>query len=713
MPFIPFLVAPNLVGEELREAYPWDFIVPEADNWPKKLAKPARRKALLQKDALWNCYTAVRGFAPNLLISKTNPPAALRGIVVDYDMVTDIDTICGHINQTPEQLHPNFVEITLSGNVRLVWVFEREILTPSSEFCNELISHFSDKLGAPSLLAGYDPVGSLKPTERWSNGGTWYTLKETPLPWVYCFGVVCDVSKKSKLFGKAEIPLEVIEAEVQRRFPGRWSGEFRLDAVGIRFWDEKADNPTGCQIKPDGMLCFTGDTGFVKWETLFGRQWCEEQKLLNLGKAGENIFFDGKVYWEKQSVRWVSVARPDIMLRLKGRGLSDTCAKGETQSDVERVLDYTQQINRVEGAAPFVNYKPGLLEVGGLRFLNVANLAVTQPIAGLTGNPEIDFGFIKHLLKGFFARPENFPLDHFLTWLKFSHLAFLNNERRVGQALFFCGPRNNGKTLVANHIIVPMCGTRTANPMNFLTGQTEFNDELFHAGVLTINDEDAPRNEGERNKMLARLKSFVVNPTHTYHPKFCSRVSIHWTGRVIVTLNDDPGSTAILPDVGFNTEDKMMFFASQAYDGVWPDQKTIEAKVAAQLPAFAYWLDNHYNPPASVLSSSYRGGVVSYYDPVILELSRQQLYSYNLEELLRAWFTVAPYWLDQGNETWVGSPTQLFIELGSYDPLKPIMREWTQPRIAKAMTGLAKQKTGGVEFMLGSYRDFTITKANL
>lgn len=689
--------------------YPWDFNISEEDNWPKKMNKVKRRIALLQKTAVWNCYTPVRGFAKNLLVSKTNPAAALRGLAYDYDTVMSVETVLGFIEQMPEHLRPNFIEQSLSGKIRLVWVFERELLTPSSEFCIELMMHFAKKLGAPTLLPGFDANGSYKATERWSNGGVWYSLKETPLDWTYCFGTVCEVSKRSKLFDRAQIPLEIIAEQVNKMWPGRWEGDFKLDALGVRFWDEGADNPTGCQVKPDGMLCFTGEVPFQKWEALLGKQWVEDQKVLNLGQAGEGFWFDGKMYWEYQSMGWVPVQRADAILRLKGRGLSDVTPKGETQSDAERVLDHVQTNNRISGAAPFINYPPGMLEVAGQRFLNVANLNTTQPIEG-TGDPDKDFPFISKLIRGLFARPELGPLDHFLTWLKFGHNAFLNYEKHIGQAIFLCGPRNNGKTLLCDRIVAPLLGNRTANPMDYLTGNTPFNDELFHAGLLSINDEDAPKNDGERSKMLARLKSFVVNPSHTYHPKFLSRVTIYWTGRVFVTLNDDPSSVGMLPEISQATMDKMMFFGSQAYDGAFKSQKETEATIAAELPYFSHWLLNVYQPPEAVLSNEYRGGVRSYFDPHILELGRQQLYAYNLDELLRSWFRVAPYWIDGKNDTWVGTPTDLLTDIGSYDPLKAVSREWTQSKVARALTALAKQDTGGVCFEGETGREFRINR---
>src|SRR5436190_23374418 len=99
MDFKPFLVTTNLTEQTLVEGSPWEFLISKEENWPKKLPKAKRRIALLQPDAVWQCYTAVRGVAPNLIISKNNPPAGLRGLVADYDMVTDVDTVCKYLDQ--------------------------------------------------------------------------------------------------------------------------------------------------------------------------------------------------------------------------------------------------------------------------------------------------------------------------------------------------------------------------------------------------------------------------------------------------------------------------------------------------------------------------------------------------------------------------------------------------------------------------------------
>ena len=701
-----FLVTKNLSVGGLVEGNPWDF-TPDKELLEKmrRLPKPVRRKKLLDPKTDWQVYSAVCGAIHSDIISKTNPPVSLRGLVVDYDAVSDIDYVEKMLNQMPESQMPNWIEITLSRKIRLVWLFEKPILIPSPAFFAELMEQFFKTMGIPTLLAGYD-AASLKQTERWTNGGEWLRFRTEPLSWDFCFGVICSVSKKSSLFENGEVPLEKIAEEMAKRWPGRWKGDFVLDSLGVRFWEATADNPTGCQVKPDGMLCFTGKEPFVKWATLFGVQWYEEQRVLNLGRAACDIYFDGQTYYEHRAGRWEDIARVDIILRLSGRGLSGVKAKGATQSDIERVLDFIQQTNRVQGCAPLINKPKGIVELDGRRILNIADLHPTQPIAGETGKPELDFPWLWRFLNGLFTHPELFPLDHFLGWLQRAYRNVLQYHRFMGQACFLAGPKNCGKSLLCFRVIAPLLGNRLANPLDYMVGDTSFNSELFSAALLAINDDSAPGNEAARRKMLSKIKGMVVNPQHKYHPKFEKATTIDWQGRIFITLNDDVGSLGMLMEIEANTQDKAMFFASQSYDGVFPPQEELEPLIEKELPRFAHWL-LAYKPPQAVVSND-RMGIKSYFDPRILELAHSQTFSSNLEELLKVWVRSDAVW--EGKEVWEGTPTDLLTCLQGNDLTATIARDWTQPKVLKALIALAKHTGSCVSFADDSGRYFKIKK---
>src|SRR5208337_938087 len=117
---LPFYVAPNLTSKEMAEGYPWDFAIADADNWIKDLSKVNRRKALLHPTSVWQVYSPVRPAVPSKMISSDNPPQALNGFVVDYDMKATLEEVLSYIEQTPQNLWPNFLEQTLSDKWRLV-----------------------------------------------------------------------------------------------------------------------------------------------------------------------------------------------------------------------------------------------------------------------------------------------------------------------------------------------------------------------------------------------------------------------------------------------------------------------------------------------------------------------------------------------------------------------------------------------------------------
>lgn len=706
---INFFVAPNLKTEVLSPGAPWDYSPdPEKlEHW-RTLPKPMRRKLMAEEKTKWQIYSACGGVAPNLRISKDNPPAVLRGIVCDYDMKIDVDTVVKLLNQVEPAYLPNFVEITLSKNVRLVWVFEREVLVRNSAMASAIIETFiKDELKADILLPGFDE-NSYKPAEVWTNGGEWFNVNDKPLPWENIFGIVCGAAKRLD-FGQVEIPLEVLAAQAEKQFPGRWKGEFKLDNLGVRFWDEKADNPTGCQIKPDGMLCFTGRMPFMSWDAIFGANWCNERRALNLGQAAGETYFDGRHYWQKENGIWRSKCREDVILDLKTKGISAKLARGQTASDAERVLRYVQGCNAIDGAGPLVNSPPGIVEIKGKKLLNLSKIQPLLPSEKTDVTPD-DFPWLWKFLNGLFDHVELGALDHFLLWTKRAYDAVLNHKNMMGQAVFLCGPKENGKTLLCFHVLKPLFGNRCENPYDYFTGVTQFNAQLFESFLLAVNDEEGATKEDVKQKFLHRIKAWVVNPEHSYRPLYCNAVTLAWCGRLFLTLNDDHASVGLLPEVNVNTQDKMMFFASRPYEGVWEDRAVIEARIAAELPYFARWLLN-WTPPKEIVVPG-RMGVKSFFDPRIREISQQQTPAYGLLEVIRSWFTHGVYWAE-GTKDWEGTATELMNMLSiSSDGFQPVLREWTHMRVARAMTALGRMNATGIQLIESrGARKFKITRA--
>jgi len=687
-------VSKNLIDPEMSEARPWEF-KPEVFPF-EGMDKKERRKFLLNPSCNWQVYTAFRASAPYLRISNENPAVGCRAIVIDYDSRTNPEEAERLINESlPSELRPNLMEVTGSRKLRLIWILEREVMFMSAAHWDELFTQFSKKLKLDNLLAGYDP-NSAKPSECWTNGGEWFFLeKETPLAEEIIAGIQMTAAKKSSLFNHADVPLAEIAKELEARFPGRWTGEFKLEAQGVRFWDPNADNPTGCQVKPDGMLCYTGNVPFMKWDAIFGKVWCDEKRILKLGNAAKGMYTDGHTYFEVVNGLQVDTNRDAIITRLKSSGLSDKVPKGGTQSEVGELLNYIQTVNRVLGAAPMINYPPGIVTLDNERILNLSTLKPTQP-----ARPPRSFKEDAPFLYWFFVEHKcvGEGTDHLLFWILRGSQNYRYFRREVGQAVFVCGPVNSGKTLLAVRIIAPLFGGKIADPMSFLMGETTFSDDLFSAGLLAVNDSDYPKNEGLRLKVLQGYKNFVVNPKRVYHPKFQKKISIESITRLFTTLNDGAGSAGSLPEVNDDTRDKFMFFrAKPVPSGSFSSKTVLEEQIARELPYFLWWLENEWKAPEEILlPEGERTGCVSYYDPYILEISQTQTYSANLAELLDLWIEVFADFQKGAEGFWEGSPTALLADLQTCPETLPIAKDWDQQRIARNLLGLAKVKGSGV-----------------
>jgi len=694
-----FFIAPNLATTDVTESEPWNF---SADSTHlRSIPKTRRRELLKLPTTQWQVYSPVRGVHSGVIVSTDNPPAAVRGFVADYDAQQSVESICQLIEQIAPAFRPTYLESTLGGKARLVWEFEDELPVVDGAYLSRLWRELADRGKWKTALAGFDE-NSFKPAERWTNGGIWYDLGTGKLGRDIVYGCAVEAGK-SRDSHRQEVPLEAIAEEVGKRWPGRWQGEFKLDAVGVRFWDPTADAPTGCQVKPDGMLCFTGPVGFQPWREILGHEWFDEQATLNMGRAVEGIWFDGRGYWKQAGDRWFYFARTDILTHLAARGLNPTRAKGQLLADAETALVHIQDRQRVGGAAPLINEKPGVVELRGQLFLNTSCLKPVKRSGRANVSPEHfpwTWNFLIHLF------PEELALWTFLAWLKRGYISLTQFRRYMGQVLFLCGPKNSGKTLLAVRIIAPILGGIYRNPYDYFVGNTAFTDELFGAGLWAINDEDAPANEAQRQKFIARIKSASVNPEHTYHPKFQQKFLVSWQGRMVVTLNDDIAAVGILPELNSNTEDKLMFLRALSYQGSFPPNHVLEPIIAAELPDFVEWV-MEWDEPEDVLADN-RMGVKSYFDPDILAMARHQAASHNLSELLVKWQQASSEW--ENKEEWQGNATDLLTDISLCDPLRRLADEWKVFTLAKRLVELAKIPGSGVTQPDGASRYFKITR---
>jgi hypothetical protein len=253
-------------------------------------------------------------------------------------------------------------------------------------------------------------------------------------------------------------------------------------------------------------------------------------------------------------------------------------------------------------------------------------------------------------------------------------------------------------------VLRPIFGGMQGDPYEYLMNQNRFNVELFEAYFWAMDDAAAPRGE-HRGSVLSKLKAFAVNPSHRIEEKHQTAKSLEHVGRLSVTLNDDPGSLALLPEINDNTRDKFCFFATRPYSGKWPTNAALERTLAEELPHFLHWL-LEWQPPEDLLENS-RMGVKSYFDPDLLGTAQKTEFAYNFLELLRAW--IATSWADDVTER-TYNPTGLMSDFALHPALAPLVREWKTATVTHCLTTLARQTGSGVTHADTHKRTFRITR---
>jgi len=717
---------PNLASSRISECKPWEnqSIAPPEESW----CKPNLEHLF---------YSGFEGdFSAARIDSSNNPAMKMHWIVANFD--GDINR---HMRETVldrcTELKPRYICRTASGGARLLWKLAEPLPLLRNDLTVKLIRHIKKKLKLSRLLIGFDSDAFVDLGRYYEAGMEWVKLSDDEIPASYMIqwaSESADNYKWDKL-GLA-IPAEIVAAEVKRRFPGRWQGDFVVGARGVRFWDPDADNQAAVIVRESGMQCFTGGTAFISWAGIFGHRFVSMFKESRIARAVEGIYFDGREYWLRHPDRnWVYVNRGDLILDLKvNHRLHSRMRRGENASEVEYALYLIREHQHIDCASPLVHRPDGLIEINNRRILNISSVKVLQPVteeeycqavavAGVGGpgpsappctagvppvqpapssnsqppTPNCPYPWIRDYFNGFFDPPEQ--LDYFYAWLKRWYESALNKRMVPGQASFFAGVPNAGKTLLSNVILSRVFGGHT-DASSFLSGEDNFNSHLFSKAVWAVDDVVPLSNRRSHMKFSAHIKKMAANRTFSVREKYRVDQLIEWNGRIVVTCNTDPESIRILPDVDLSNRDKInLFRVAERNHFVFP--RDVESIIAAELPFFLRWLLD-WQPPKHVVGGA-RFGVKTYCEDSLLEAARHSSSAYSFLEVMLKFFE------GQVEEFWEGSATELLSAmLNDDDGLARIAARYTPTSVGRELSKLASQNYPLTQHRNGTKRIWTI-----
>lgn len=674
----------NLVSSAITRGTPWTFkgeVNPEL-----RTDKAARDKWICNPATHWNVYSLVEGLNENLRVSlpsthslkEANPPYRLHGFAADYDaFVSDADALA-QIAKFP--FKPRWLERTLSGNLRLIWFFEKPMLLPSAKFTEVFLTKVLEFFPADRLLPAFDKGAWTNCTRYYTNSGEWTEFPEArDIPVERVLGWSIQIGAKFewvKDTGAVEIPLEALRPALAAKYPRfiEWPGEFTFAEQGPTFWLDDSTSPKSAIVRETGIQTFSAHAtqAFYSWGDLLGQQFVKDYQADNLGRAVAEIYHDGKFYWRRlPGGMWRPFEKGDIKEYLRvSRGVSSKYDK-QGISDLDRAMQHVQSFQEINGAGPFVGRPTGIIVLDGTPVLNRSTRLVLQPsqkteVWGPTGN----FPFLSRWFDVFFGTPEQLP--YFLAWLQRFYASYHRLDPLSGQGIFVAGDPNVGKTFLTQGLITRLMGG-SADATDVLLGKTNFGSEMFEVPFWYVDDGVFASAVRSKQQFSESLKAATANRLHMCKEKFRVPIKVWWQGRPAVTLNRDALSTQGLPDLSGTILDKLSMFTTctkevmRAAGVEFLSQPEMEAMLARELPGFAQWLLDYKIEPQCV--GDVRFGVKSYHEPSLVLAAEQSSYTSGFSQILEDWKQQFFGILHKGKdlEFWEGTAYQLKKEIGTLD----------------------------------------------
>ncbi|MFA5322059.1 MAG: CHC2 zinc finger domain-containing protein [Smithella sp.] len=328
-----------------------------------------------------------------------------------------------------------------------------------------------------------------------------------------------------------------------------------------------------------------------------------------------DIYYDnGKKEFLRKNDRgdYQSLTEAQLKQQLAYMGFQPVKFKGETVSEINKILIDIRNKNDVNYAGSLAGWKKGLFEINSSRILITEAPRLIEPA-------DIDYSVILSFISQLFDDPEEGQLPYFLGWMKVAYDSLKTENFRPGQMVALAGPHNCGKSFL-QQMITEILGGRAAKPYSFLIGKTDFNADLFSAEHLCIEDEVASTDIRARRAFGSSIKQLTACDTQRLHAKGRQAMTLSPFWRCTISLNDEPENLMVLPPMDESIADKIMLFKVSRVKMPMPtatntDRSKLWHTIKAQIPGFLNFLIN-WTIPDNLISERY--GIAHYHHPDLI-----------------------------------------------------------------------------------------------
>ncbi len=688
-PMLPCI--PNLTAQSVTRCHPWTVpIVAHAS-----LTNKTQYRDYIQSSDTKDClFCGMLGESSSLRVNRDNPPARMLAVVADYDLVITSEMREYMLTQLP--IRPNFISRSYSGGTHAVWFLGTPIPLPQNpDALNKLLAIIRKELKLSNAFGALDENAYNNLFQVYHAGWDWRLIHDAPIPESRCNVWLLEALKRIHA-GSGDVPLNIVAAEVEKRFPGRWRCQFEEGARGVRFWDPQADNPTASIVTPKGMVCFTGPFSWRSWESIFGPEFIRQHMADKFGAVLANCFYVNNSFYVKHpcgggSLDWIIFTRQNLELVLAGTyGLRTKAAKGEDRSEVREAMANIIAVNSMSAARPFIYNPNTIIFRDGKRILNTSLLRVHQPDESKGKHWGDGFPWIAAFMESLF--PDLMQRDRFMCeWAYAYRHAYAGNPKN-GRVTFIAGDVGVGKNFLTECLVGPSLGGNI-DPSSYLLGHTRFNDAFFDVGVWVCNDTVTRGDDKERQVFTASLKRIAANSEHVWEGKFKGSCRIDWSGRVYVTLNTDPVSLQILPDLDQSNCDKISLYK---VSGPPLNDAKAKEKAEAEMGALCAYLLNMEYPEHC--RDGARWGVKNFLHPDLkaeaISSSSTASFGEILTQYCKEYFEARP------DENYLEGPATDFLQgMLTQSGLKEMLRGCETPKgFGRRMAALANTGTFPVSY---------------
>jgi len=351
-------------------------------------------------------------------------------------------------------------------------------------------------------------------------------------------------------------------------------------------------------------------------------------------------------------------------------GLNSKPEQEGEDSPVKQLVAKIATYNTLPAACPFIYRKERIIHIQGEARLNTSFLRVHEP--DLSKGQEWGDGFpwIASFMERLF--PDIIQRDRFMAAWAYAYRNAYKGEPKNGHTIFIAGSVGSGKNFLSECLYGASMGG-AVDASEYVLGQTRFNDHLMGSGVWTLNDTVSKGDYRERAIFAKSLKKMAANHFHSCEGKYKSATGIYWSGRIIVTLNTDPDSLQLLPDIELSNRDKLSLFKTA--DEPMNDADGA-AKAKAEMGALCAFLLNWEIPEHC--AGDARWGVRNYLHPELLAEASDSSPTASFREILTL-FVKDCFDADKSLQELKGSSTWFMQQMLLQDGLKDMIRGAVTP----------------------------------